>query len=62
VQVDGGKVVTFTAVYVRPHPGATEIIRVVAPTANRILILNGYTDQPGVPWTALPRDVSVLPQ
>jgi hypothetical protein len=62
VQVDGGKATTFTAVYARPHPNATEIIRVVAPTTNRILILNGYTDQPGVPWTASPRDVSVLPQ
>jgi hypothetical protein len=42
------------------HPRATEIIRIVAPTANRILILNGYTDQPGVPWTTCARDVTVL--
>jgi len=61
VQVDGGKAITFTAAYARPHPRATEIIRIVAPTANRILILNGYTDQPGVPWTTSARDVTVLP-
>ena len=61
VMVDGGTAITLTAFHARPRPGATEVIKMLAPPANKVLLLNGYKDQADVPWTTSTRDLSILP-